>query len=145
MEDENTIVEKMKALLNEKAREVFSERVVEYGMNPNHRGFMDNPDAHVRGEGDCGENLEMFLRVRDGVVQEVKFIAHGCMFTVASCNAAAVMAQGRTIQECFTINRSSILNHLGKLPADHAHCAFLAARLFQKALRDYMVKRSDKG
>ena len=141
MEDESTIVEKMKAIILEKAKGISSEKVVEYGMNPDHCGVIDDPDGYACGKGDCGENLEMFLSVRDGMIEKAKFIAGGCMFTIAACNAAAKMAQGRKIRECLAINWSSILNHLEKLPADHAHCALLAARLFQKALRNYMAKQ----
>jgi NifU-like protein involved in Fe-S cluster formation len=80
----------------------------------------------------------MFLRVRNGKVEESRFTAEGCIFTVAACNAAAEMSRGRTIPECLKISRSSISEHLGSLPHDHSHCALLAALLFQKALRNYL-------
>ncbi|MGZ3580226.1 MAG: iron-sulfur cluster assembly scaffold protein, partial [Syntrophales bacterium] len=85
-------------------------------------------------------DIKMFLRIKHEKVEDSRFIAEGCIFTVAACNAAAEMSKGKTIRECLKINRSTISEHLGGLPHDHEHCALLAALLFQKALRNYMGK-----
>jgi hypothetical protein len=49
------------------------------------------------------------------------------------------MAKGKKIQDCLRINRRSIVEHLGGLPKDHIECAFLAALVFQRALRACIV------
>jgi len=144
MEDESKIIENMTAILREKARNLYSEKVFDYGKNPENYGSIDSPDGYAEKSDECGKDIKMFLRVRDGRVDDSRFIAEGCIFTVAACNAAAEMSKGKTIRECLKINRSSISKHLGGLPHDHAHCALLAALLFQKALRTYM-ERNKKG
>jgi nitrogen fixation NifU-like protein len=138
MEDENTILENMQAILREKARKLYPEKVFDYGTNPENYGAIESPDGYAEKSDECGRDLKMFLRVRDGKVEESRFTAEGCIFTVAACNAAAEMSRGRTIPECLKISRSSISEHLGSLPHDHSHCALLAALLFQKALRNYL-------
>ena len=140
MEEESKIIEKMETILREKAKEIYSEKIVDYGTNPKNYGAIDSPDGYAKESDECGKDVEMFIRVRHGKVEESRFIAEGCIFTVAACNAAAEMSQGKTIQECFKINRSSIMNHLGGLPEDHIHCALFAALIFQRALRSYIVK-----
>jgi nitrogen fixation NifU-like protein len=140
MEDDSKIIKEMEAILRKKAEEIYSERVVDYGTNPKNYGIIDNPDGYAKESDECGKEVEMFLRVRHGKVDEAKFIGKGCMFTVAACNAAADMSEGKTIPECFKINQSSILEHLGSLPADHIHCVLFAALIFQRALRNYIVK-----
>jgi nitrogen fixation NifU-like protein len=140
MEDDSKIIKEMEAILRKKAEEIYSERVVDYGTNPKKYGILDNPDGYAKESDECGKEVEMFLRVRHGKVDEAKFIGKGCMFTVAACNAAADMSEGKTIPECFKINQSSILEHLGSLPADHIHCVLFAALIFQRALRNYIVK-----
>ena len=138
MEDEKEIREKMVAVIREKARQIYSDKIVDYGTNPGNYGRMDHPDGYAKKDGECGENIEMFLRMKDGKVEESRFISDGCMFTVAACNAATEMAKDKTIQDCLRINLSSILEHLGGMPTDHAHCALNAALIFQKALRNYI-------
>jgi NifU-like protein involved in Fe-S cluster formation len=101
---------------------------------------MDSPDGYAKESDDCSKDVEMFIRVRHGKIEETKFIADGCIFTVASCNAAAEMSRGKTIPECFAITQSSILTHLGGLPVDHVHSALLGALVFQRALKEYILK-----
>jgi nitrogen fixation NifU-like protein len=139
MEDENEIRDKMTAIIREKARQRYSDKIVDYGTNPENRGTMQDPDGYAEDKSDCGGNIAMFLRVKAGKIAEAKFIAKGCIFTVAACNAAAEMAKGKTIHDCVKINRRSIIEHLGGLPKDHVACAFLAALVFQRALRSYII------
>jgi nitrogen fixation NifU-like protein len=139
MEDENVIREKMIALLRDKARQCFSDRIVDYGTKPGNSGRIQNPDGYAEEKNECGGNIEMFLRVKDGRIEESRFVASGCIFTVAACNAAAEMAKGKTIRDCLKVNRRAIIDHLGGLPKDHIECAFLAALVFQRALRSYII------
>ena len=140
MEDESKIIESMSAILREKARGLYPEKVYVYGTNPQNYGVIDSPDGYAEKTDECGKDIKMSLRVKNGRVDNSRFIAEGCIFTVAACNAAAEMSKGKTIRECLKINRSSISEHLGGLPHDHSHCAFLAALLFQKALRNYIER-----
>ncbi len=140
MENESKIIENMSAILREKARKLYPEKVFDYGTNPENYGAIDNPDGYAEKSDECGKDIRMFLRIKHGKVEDSRFIAEGCIFTVAACNAAAEMSKGKTIRECLKINRSTISEHLGGLPRDHGHCALLAALLFQKALRSYMEK-----
>jgi NifU-like protein involved in Fe-S cluster formation len=142
MEDENKIIENMAAILREKARKLYPEKVFDYGTNPENYGSIDSPDGYAEKSDECGKDIKMFLRVKHGRVDDSRFIAEGCIFTVAACNAAAEMSRGKTIRECLKINRSSISELLGGLPHDHGHSALLAALLFQKALRNYMGKNN---
>jgi len=145
MEDENEIREKMIAIIREKARQCYSDRIVDYGTNPINCGAIKDPDGYAEEKNECGGNIQMFLRVKDGKIEESKFVASGCIFTVAACNAATEMARGKTIQDCLKINQTSIITHLGGLPEDHMECAFLAALVFQRALRNYIVTNKKKG
>ena len=144
MKDESKIIKEMEAILRKKAEEIYSEKVVEYGTNPKNYGAIDNPDGYAKEPDECGKDVEMFLQVKNGRVAEAKFRAKGCMFTVAACDAAAEMSKGKTVPECFKINQSSILKYLGGLPADHIHCVLFAAIIFQRALKNYIVKNKKR-
>lgn len=139
MEDENEIREKMIAIVREKARQLYSDKIVDYGTNPINCGTIKDPDGYAEEKSECGGNVKMFLRVKEGKIEESRFMASGCIFTVAACNAAMEMAKGKTIQACLKINQRSIIEHLGGLPKDHIECAFLAALIFQRALRSCIV------
>ncbi|MBW2600080.1 MAG: iron-sulfur cluster assembly scaffold protein [Deltaproteobacteria bacterium] len=135
MKTDRAIEEIMMGMVYEKAREIYSEALIEHGTNPRNYGAIDHPDGYAKITGPCGDTVEIFLRVANGKIEESKFNTDGCMFSIAACSAAAEMAEGKTMPACIGINQSAIVKHLEKMPADHEHCALLAAMTFQKALR----------
>jgi nitrogen fixation NifU-like protein len=126
----------------EKGEIFFSERTLDYGTNPRHYGDMDRPDGYARVTGPCGDTDEIYLRIREEKVKEAKFVTDGCMYSLAACNAAAFLATGKTLHQCFSIDQRSILEHLKGLPDDHAHCALLAATTLYKAVSDYVMNHN---
>ncbi|HPC04933.1 MAG TPA: iron-sulfur cluster assembly scaffold protein [Syntrophales bacterium] len=141
MENEEEIMARMMGLLEEKGTRRFSEAMMKHGMHPGCYGLLDRPDGYGKIAGSCGDTVEMFLRVRNGKVEEARFMTDGCFFTIAACDTAVSMAVGATLADCLKINQDAILKHLEKMPEDHVHCAHLAARAFHKALRDYVIRK----
>lgn len=118
----------------------FSERTQDYGMNPAYYGDMDRPDGHARTTGPCGDTVDIYLRIREGKIEEAKFITDGCLYSIAACNAASYLATGKTLHQCLSIDQRTIIEHLNGLPDDHAHCALLAATTLHTAVNDYVLK-----
>lgn len=141
MEDTDKITEIMLGMVYEKAKKLYSEKVIDYGVNPTHYRIMDKPDGYAKITGPCGDTVEIFLRVRNGKIEETNFSTDGCIFTIAACSAVSVMAQGKAIRECLKINQGSILAHLEGMPEDHEHCALLAALTFHRALRNFIINK----
>jgi nitrogen fixation NifU-like protein len=142
--EEEQIKKEMMDLLFEKAREVFSEKVIDYGMNPRNCGTMEKPDGYAKITGPCGDTVEIFLRVKNGRIEDIRYTTDGCMTSHAAVSAATVMAKGQAPKDCIRINQSSILEHLGGLPDDAKHCALLAATTLHRALRNFAVGKKDK-
>jgi nitrogen fixation NifU-like protein len=111
--------------------------LMEHWLHPRHPGPMERPDGHAREIGECGDVLEIFLRVREGRIEDASFMTDGCMTTLAVGSAAVELALGRHATEAARIGAGDILDALGGLPADHEHCAELAARTLRAAIADY--------
>jgi hypothetical protein len=47
MKNEARLIEKAMGLVYDKAREVYSDIIVDYGTNPKNYGIMDNPDGYA--------------------------------------------------------------------------------------------------
>ena len=135
MKTDRAIEEIMMGMVREKAMEIYSEALIEHGVNPHNYGSIKNPDGYAKITGPCGDTVEMFLRLQNGTVEETTFNTDGCMFSIAACSVTAEMAEGKTIPGCIGINQSAILGRLEKMPKDHEHCALLAAMTFQKAMK----------
>ncbi|HNS56652.1 MAG TPA: iron-sulfur cluster assembly scaffold protein [Smithellaceae bacterium] len=137
--DEEKIKKEMIDLLMEKITGGLSDRVVDYGSNPRNYGSLEKPDGYAKIKGPCGDTMEMYLKISNDKVIEISYTTDGCMTSHAAGTAATVMAKGQPVRDCIRINQSSILEHLGGMPADSEHCALLAANTFHKALRDYAI------
>ncbi len=137
MEKEDDLIERLCAFLEESP----TGRVLDHGRHPLHRGDMERPDARARLTGPCGDTDEMFLRVCSDRVQEVRFLTDGCFFTTAACDATALLARGKTIDECLTLDEQAILDYLEDMPEDHTHCAILALLTLREAIHQYFDRQ----
>lgn len=137
--NDEQIKKEMIDLLIEKITGGLSEKVVDYGNHPRNYGSMEKPDGYAKIKGPCGDTMEMFLKIRNDKIDDIRYTTDGCMTSHAAGTAATVMAKGKPVRECMKINQSSILEHLDGMPEDSQHCALLAANTFHKALRDYAI------
>ena len=141
--EEEAIKNAMLNLLKEKIGCGFSAHVLEYGSHPRNYGTMDKPDGYAKVTGPCGDTVEIFLRIRDELLENICYTTDGCMTSHAALSAT-VLALCKPVRECIRINQSAILEHLGGMPEDSQHCALLAAKTFQKALRNYIVGKKPR-
>ena len=137
--EEEKITKEMMELLFEKTKGLFSEKVIDYGTNPRNYGAMEKPEGYAKITGPCGDTVEIFLRVKKGKIEDIRYTTNGCMTSHAAVSAATVMAKGKAPKDCIRINQSSILDHLGGMPEDAKHCALLAATTLHRALRNFAV------
>jgi nitrogen fixation protein NifU and related proteins len=84
----------------------------------------------------CGDRLRLTLRIHDGRIAAVRFLAYGCPPTLACGSALTEMLAGITTQEAARITRQQITHSLGGLPARKSHAAALAVETLQTALSD---------
>ncbi len=123
----------------------YSEKLIDYGTSLDNARPLEKHDGYGKfAAEDCGDVVEVWLRVRDGRIEEATFRTTGCLPTCASVAAAVAMAKGRPIRECLRITQNAIIEELGGMTeADH-HCALHAARAFQRALRNCVTGRRGK-
>jgi len=130
-------------ILFEKTKGILSDKVVDYGNNPRNYGSMEKPDGYAKITGPCGDTVEIFLKVKNGKIEDIRYTTDGCMTSHAAVSAATVMAKGNALKDCIRINQSSILEHLGGLPDEAKHCALLAATTLHRALRNFAVGKKE--
>lgn len=121
----------------------YSPKVFALWKNPLHMGRIASPDASANLEGECGDSIEIQIRVNQERIVEAKFSTNGCAPSVVSGSAACALAKGKELEEAASISDQVILDYLGGLPQENEHCAFLAARTIQEAVHNYMQKMTD--
>ena len=113
-----------------------SKNFLEMAISSDRIGILENPDAYGKNSGDCGDTIEIFLMAKHDRIEKLKFITSGCINTHACANAAAIMAEGKTLSEAWEISPGHLIDFLQTLPRSSHHCAELAAGALYRALRN---------
>ena len=117
---------------------LYTETVMDHFMHPRNVGSIENADGVGEvGNAKCGDIMKMYLKIRDNVIEEVKFETFGCGSAIASSSVATEMIKGKTIEEALAVTNKQVVDALGGLPAYKLHCSVLAEEAIKSAVKDY--------
>lgn len=117
---------------------LYSDIVMDHFMHPRNVGEIENPDGVGQvGNAKCGDIMKMYLKIRNNVIQDVKFETFGCGSAIASSSMATEMIKGKTIDEALAVTNRQVVDALGGLPAHKLHCSVLAEESIKSAIKDY--------
>ena len=121
---------------------LYSDIVMDHFMHPRNVGEIENPDGVGQvGNAKCGDIMKMYLKIRDNVIQDVKFETFGCGSAIASSSMATEMIKGKTIDQALAVTNRQVVDALGGLPAHKLHCSVLAEESIKSAITDYYDRR----
>jgi nitrogen fixation NifU-like protein len=106
---------------------MFSEAVLDHFRNPRNAGELVDADAVVEVTNPvCGDILRLAARVRDGRIDEVRFLCRGCTTAIACASLLTERLHSSTMAEAKAITAQSLSVALGGLPPSTFHGAQLA-------------------
>ena len=123
---------------------LYSEKVMDHFRNPRNVGIIE--DANGIGEvgnAKCGDIMNMYLKIEDDIIRDVKFETFGCGSAIASSSMATELIKGKPVSEAMKLTNQAVAEALDGLPAYKMHCSVLAEEAIQSALEDYR-KRTGK-
>ncbi len=83
---------------------VYQELILKHYRSSAHRGEVDQPDAVVAERNPlCGDDIFLTVRVRDGIVEDVRFSGHGCAISQAAASMMCEHAVGKSWDEIHTV------------------------------------------
>ena len=117
---------------------MYSDKVMDHFTNPRNVGQIDDADGVGEvGNASCGDIMKIFLKIEDGVIQDVKFKTFGCGAAIATSSMVTEMAIGKTLEEAEKLTNDSVAEALDGLPANKMHCSNLAADALLAAIKNY--------
>lgn len=123
----------------------YSETVIDHFMSPRNSGSMPDADAEGRyGDGDCGDALTLYIKVENEKIEDIKFLAFGCVASIASSSMTTELAKGKTLEEAYQITDVDIAHALGGLPEYKLHCSVLGEGALKNAIDNYREKFKEK-
>jgi len=87
-------------------RELYQEVIFDHNRSPRNFHRMDDADRVAEGHNPlCGDQLTLYVRLKDGVIDEVSFVGHGCAISTASASLMTEAVKGRTVDEVESLFR----------------------------------------
>lgn len=115
---------------------MYSPQLLDHFQNPRNAGEVEDPDASVQIENPaCGDILKLTMRVADGLVAEIRFLAKGCVPAMACGSLLTELVQGRTVEEARKLRREELVQGIGGLPEASAHASHLAMDALKSVLK----------
>ncbi len=120
---------------------MYSKEVIDHFRNPRNVGKMEDPDGVGRvGNPTCGDEMVIYIKVKDDIINDVKFETYGCAAAIASSSITTELIKGKSITEALQLSNKMVVDKLGGLPQAKVHCSVLAEEGVKAAIEDYRKK-----
>ena len=121
---------------------LYSEKVMDHFRNPRNVGVIE--DANGVGEvgnAKCGDIMKIYLKIKDDVIEDVKFETFGCGSAIASSSMATELIKGKPLSQALELTNKAVTEALDGLPAHKIHCSVLAEEAIKRAVLDYYKRQ----
>ncbi len=120
---------------------MYSQKVMDHFMNPRNVGQVDGASGIGEvGNPTCGDIMHIESKVKDDIIEDIKFKTFGCAAAIATSSMVTEMVKGKTLQEALRITNRAVAEALDGLPPVKMHCSNLAADALHQAIADYTTK-----
>jgi len=117
---------------------LYSDKVMDHFTNPRNVGELEDANGvGTVGNAKCGDIMQMYLKIENDVIVDVRFKTFGCGAAVATSSMATELVKGVTIQEALQLTNKAVMEALDGLPPVKVHCSVLAEQAIRAALSDY--------
>ena len=124
----------------------YSTKVMEHFASPHNVGEIEDADGIGKvGNPVCGDIMNMYIKVTNNVITDVKFKTFGCGAAIATSSMATDLIKGKTLEEALALTNNAVAEALGGLPKVKMHCSVLAEQAVRSAIDDYLRKTTGKG
>ena len=120
---------------------LYSEKVMDHFRNPRNVGVIEDADGIGEvGNAKCGDIMKIYLKIKNDIIEDVKFETFGCGSAIASSSMATEMIKGKPVSEALGLTNKAVTEALDGLPAHKLHCSVLAEEAIKAAMKDYYDK-----
>ena len=114
---------------------LYSEKVLDHFSNPRNVGEIEDADGIGEvGNAKCGDIMKMYIKVNNGIIEDVKFKTFGCGAAVATSSMATELIKGKSINDALKLTNKAVMEALDGLPPVKVHCSVLAEQAIKAAV-----------
>ena len=124
---------------------MYSEKVMDHFEHPRNVGEIEDANGvGTVGNAKCGDIMRMYLKVENGIIEDVKFKTFGCGAAIATSSMATEMVKGKTLKEALQLTNKAVAEALDGLPPVKIHCSLLAEEAIHAAVEDYLKNHPEE-
>lgn len=129
MIDKNQLTE---GLLTED-QEMYKENVLDHFKNPRNFGALTDCKIEKGLNPLCGDQIELFIKINDNKIEDIKFNGHGCAISQASASLLTEHIKNKDLNEVKQVTEETIKELLG-IPISYMRikCANLSLKTLKK-------------
>jgi len=111
----------------------YREYIIDHFKNPRNYGRLDHPDiSHEEDNPLCGDVVGMDFRVKEGVIEEIRFHGRGCAISQASASLLTERLKGMSLDDAKKISKDDVLGELGiDISPARIKCALLSLKVLK--------------
>ena len=124
--------------------DIYREIILDHYRNPRNKGKIDNPDVVIHDSNPlCGDQIDIFLKVEEGQIKDIKFDGKGCAISQASASMLTEMVMDKPLTTAKDISKDDILENIGltNLGPARIKCALLSLKVLKMGMVKYFSDR----
>ena len=118
--------------------DVYREQILEHFRNPKHFGKIEDADLRARDSNPvCGDDIEIFVKLKNGKIEEMKFSGEGCALCMAAADILAEYVKDLEVEKIKEISNEDIFDMVGIHPSPmRVKCVLLALFALRKSFEE---------
>lgn len=115
---------------------IYIENIIDLYKNPLNQGKLKNPSAKHRAYNPlCGDDITVYLNIRNNKIEDVKQEGIGCAISQASISLLTERIKGKSTKEVMKIKPEEVIKMLGvDLGPVRLKCALLGLEAVHQAI-----------
>ena len=86
--------------MEQELKELYQQVILDHNKSPRNFRKMENASSKAEGYNPlCGDHIDVYVLVEDGIVKDVSFNGEGCAISKASASVMTSMLKGKTKEE----------------------------------------------
>lgn len=120
--------------------DIYREIILDHYRNPRNKGKIDNPDVVIHDSNPlCGDQIDIYLKVVEGQIKDIKFDGKGCAISQASASMLTEMVMDKPLTTAKDISKNEVLENIGltNLGPARIKCALLSLKVLKMGMVKY--------
>ena len=120
--------------------DIYREIILDHYRNPRNKGTIDNADVVIHDSNPlCGDQIDIYLKVVEGQIKDIKFDGKGCAISQASASMLTEMVMDKPLTIAKDISKDEVLENIGltNLGPARIKCALLSLKVLKMGMVKY--------